>query len=108
MSRYVSRRRFLKGTLALGVGATVIPEGLAFGTRANEQIRIAQIGRGGRGSWFVKAAPQIGERHVAMCDVDGERAAESFAKMPDVPKFTDYRRMLETKDKEIDAVIVAT
>ena len=85
----------------------VIPEGLAFGSRANEQIRIVQIGCGGRGSWFVQAIPQIGERHVAMCDVDQNRASESFRKMPDVPKFTDYRKMLEEKDKEIDAVIVA-
>lgn len=107
MRRLVSRRQFLRRATAVGVGVTVIPEGLAFGSRANDRIRIAQIGCGGRGSWFVQAIPQIGERHVAMCDVDRDRASESFKKMPDVPKFTDYRRMLEEKDKEIDAVIVA-
>jgi predicted dehydrogenase len=107
MRGLVSRRQFLRRGAAVGVGVTVIPEGLAFGSRANEQIRIAQIGCGGRGGWFVNAIPQIGERHVAMCDVDQDRAAESYKKMPDVPKFADYRRMLEEKDKEIDAVIIA-
>ncbi len=107
MGKQVSRRSFLKQAAVVGTGTLLIPEGLAFGSRANDQIRIAQIGCGGRGGWFVDAIPQIGERHIAMCDVDQQRAAESYMKMPDVPKFTDYRRMLEEKDREIDAVIVA-
>ena len=107
MPRRLTRRRFLKASTTLAAGALVIPEGLAFGSRVNEQIRIAQIGCGGRGSWFVKAIPQIGERHVAMCDVDESRAAESFKVLSDVPKYADYRTMLEEKEKQIDAVIVA-
>lgn len=102
-----ARRRFLQRSAAATVGMMLIPEGLAFGSQANSRIRIAQIGCGGRGSWFVQAIPQIGEPHVAMCDVNEQRAAESFGKLPNVPKFTDYRKMLEEKDKEIDAVIVA-
>ncbi len=103
----ISRRRFLKASADVALAASVIPEGLAFSAEANDKLNIALVGCGGRGSWFVGAIPRIGENIVAMCDVNTQRAAESFAKLADVPKFHDYRKMLQEKDKQIDAVIVA-
>jgi hypothetical protein len=107
MKKRVSRRGFLQASAGAAVGVSLIPSGAAFGYTANEKLNVALVGCGGRGSWFVGAIPQIGENLVAMCDVNAERAAESFKKLPDVPKFHDYREMLHKKDKEIDAVVVA-
>ena len=71
-------------------------------------LNVAVIGAGGRGT------SNIGELHdrglakiVALCDVDDERAAEMYARFPDVPKYRDFRKMLDT-EKGIDAVVVAT
>jgi predicted dehydrogenase len=45
---------------------------------------------------------------VALCDVDDERAKETYSKYPDVPKFRDFRKMFDKMENAIDAVIVAT
>lgn len=93
-------------TLAAG-GLVVLTSALSRPTyQANEKIAVAIIGCGGRGEWFVDLIPKM-ERVVALCDVNAERAARSFAKLPEVPRYTDFRRMLEEKRGQIDAVIVA-
>ncbi len=107
MNRTVSRRRFLKTSAAFAAGVSLLPEGPVLGASPNEKLNIALVGCGGRGSWFVGAVPRMGQNFVAMCDVNEQRAAESYKKLPRVPKFHDYRRMLSKLDKEIDAVIVA-
>ena len=48
-----------------------------------------------------------GERIVALCDVDFGLAAKIFAKYPEAKRYKDFRVMLD-KQKDIDAVIVAT
>ncbi|MBL9207803.1 MAG: Gfo/Idh/MocA family oxidoreductase [Opitutaceae bacterium] len=60
-----------------------------------------------------------GENIVALCDVDdrpanrlvrGRRnpAAETFARYPQAKRYSDYRRMLDEMDDQIDAVVVST
>jgi hypothetical protein len=93
--------------MAAGAALTILPTGTARGYAANEKLNVALIGVGGRGSWFVDCIPRIGENVVAMCDVNEQRAAESFKKLPDVPKYDDFRRMLDERN-EIEAVVVAT
>jgi predicted dehydrogenase len=44
---------------------------------------------------------------VALCDVDDEYAAETFEKFPNAKRYRDFRVMLE-KQKDIDAVVIAT
>lgn len=107
MNRRISRRTALKSLAAAPLAFSIVPAGSARGFTANERLNIALVGCGGRGSWFVGAIPRIGENFVALCDVNAQRAAESFKRLPKVPKFHDYRKMLDQKDKEIDAVIVA-
>ena len=58
-----------------------------------------------------RAAPRRGcseENLVAFCDVDDVRAAKTYNEFPDVPRWRDYRRMLEKRDREIDAVTITT
>ncbi len=43
-----------------------------------------------------------------MCDVDDDRAAETFKIYPDSKRYKDFRIMFDKEDKNIDAVIVGT
>jgi predicted dehydrogenase len=73
--------------------------------RQIEKINIGVVGAGGRGAEDIKGCE--GQNIIALCDVDDERAADSFKKFPDAKRYRDWRVMLE-KEKNIEAVIVAT
>jgi len=109
MSGSLTRRGFLHraSSAALGIAAIGGRPRPAHG-QANDRMDIALVGCGGRGEWFVECIPALGENLVALCDVNGTRAAKSFAALPDVPRFTDFRRMLDEMGDRIDAVICAT
>jgi hypothetical protein len=71
-------------------------------------VGIAVVGVSGRGSWFVGLLGRDrAMRGVALCDVSSQRAAEAYGKFPDLPKYEDFRVMID-KQKDIDGVIVAT
>jgi predicted dehydrogenase len=113
MNHRISRRRFLRTSAAAGATLTILPAGAARGYAANEGLSFGLVGCGGRGAAFLADKGRYGSlfdygRVVAMCDVNQKRAAASFAKFPDVPKFEDYRVMLDKMGKEIDAMVVAT
>jgi predicted dehydrogenase len=100
---------------ALKTGAAAVPfyilagRTLADGTRAPapmDRLNVACIGCGGKGRSDVKSV--AGENLVALCDVDDVCAAETYSKHPGVPKFKDYRRMLDKLDKQVDAVVIST
>lgn len=109
-----TRRDFLRNTALAGAGLVILADGRsAYSYAANEGLSFALIGCGGRGAAFLGDKGQYGSlfdhgRVVAMCDVNQNRAAASFKKFPEVPKFEDYRVMLDKMGKEIDAVVVAT
>ena len=103
----ITRRDFLKGTAAGGVGLLILGDSsLAFGYGANEKLNIAAIGCGGKGHSDIGSCAS--QNIVALCDVDERRAAGAYKDYPDVPKFRDFRRMLDKMHKQIDAVIVST
>jgi predicted dehydrogenase len=102
-----NRRAFIKSS-ALAAGALALPR-LSIGSPGaspNAKINIAVVGAGGMGDYAVAQAAT--ENFVAICDVDDERAAEVFQAHPDVPRFKDFRVMLDKKGKEIDAVAIST
>jgi predicted dehydrogenase len=106
-----NRRTFLK-TTALGSAAAAL-SGPAWAqvAGANNDIRVAVIGLNGRGQNHITSLSKIpGVRIVGICDVDTdvlERTAAKLAKDNLVPqKFTDVRKLLESKD--VDAVTIAT
>lgn len=102
-----SRREFLRVGIGGGLGFIVLRDPKSARAYAeNGKLGIALIGAGGRGEWFVDTIPKM-ERIVALSDVNEERAAGSYRKLPDVPKFRDYRKMLDELDRSIDAVIIA-
>ncbi|HTO04353.1 MAG TPA: Gfo/Idh/MocA family oxidoreductase, partial [Opitutus sp.] len=84
-------------------------KGQASGTSlqsANNKLNIACIGVGGRG-WDVVQGVKS-ENFVAFCDVDDQRATKTYEEFPSVPRFRDYREMLDKLGIQIDAITVAT
>ena len=71
----------------------------------SEKLSIAGIGVGGMGGGNLGQLEA--ENIVALCDVDHGYAARTFARYPKAKVYKDFRVMLE-KQKDIDAVVVAT
>jgi hypothetical protein len=106
MKTSTSRRRFLRDAAALAAAPHVA--WASSGRGQSEPFRFAQIGCGGKGESDRDAMLKAGARVAGLCDVDDERAKGVHAKHPDVPRFKDYRAMLEKLEKEIDGVVVST
>ena len=108
-SRRFNRRSFLQTTSAAAAVFTIVPRHV-FGAEgqpaANDKLNIAGIGVGGQGEGDIQAVSS--QNIVALCDVDSQRAAKSFERNPGAKKYTDFRKMLDEMDKQIDAVVIAT
>ena len=101
----ITRRRFM-GQAASTFAFTVVPSHVLAGrghASPNEKLNIAAIGVGGMGGSNLNNCAT--ENIVALCDVDEERAAGSFKRYAGARKYTDFRKMLDKEDKNIDAVI---
>ncbi len=108
MSRRTTRRQFVKTTAAIGAGFWVAG-GVAprRSLAANEEIRFACIGVGGKGSEDSSEVGKLG-KVVAICDIDEEFLNKKGQEFPDAKKYTDFRKMLEEMGDSIDAVTVST
>lgn len=112
MSKHtVSRRHFFFGSLLAGAvpagGYGAVPGLGRMGYKSPlEKLNVAAIGAGGKGRSDLRGCEP--ENIVALADPDEVRAAESFERYPKAKRFTDFRKMLDKMEKEIDAVIVAT
>ena len=108
----VSRRNFFYGSLlagavpAAGYGSVASLRALGYKS-PNDKLNFAAIGSGGQGASNIRAAAPT-ENIVALCDVDERRAAATYKEYPTVPKYKDFRVMLDKEGKNIDAVIIAT
>ena len=129
------RRDFLRTGAASMAGAffapTLVPRHvLGRGFRApSDTVNVAAIGVGGQGMWNVSALTAVANV-VALADVDFGYVAESFdermeykeddgspmfpeladlrALFDRLPHYADFRRMLDERGGDIDAVVVAT
>lgn len=100
-----SRRQFL-GTAAAALGSSTLPRFAIAEPGKTSKINVAVVGAAGMGNYALGEA--AGENLVAMCDVDENRAANSFKKHPNVPRFKDFRVMLDKMGDDIDAVTIST
>ena len=106
----------LRRSGAAGLGFWIGSSGLGTeqGLRAaarspNERLQVAFVGVGGRGAANLGGVAKLPDAEVvALCDVDENRAKDSYKKHPNVRKFFDYRRMLDAMHREIDAVVIST
>src|SRR5271157_2394113 len=108
----MKRREFLTQTALAGVAGSAFGSGapafaIAPSRSANEKVRFACIGVGGKGESDTNDAASHGEI-VALCDIDSNVLDEMGKKFPKAKKYFDYRRMLEDLGDKIDAVTVST
>jgi predicted dehydrogenase len=106
----VTRRRFLDSA-AVAAAAAILPRPAIAGsgqTPPSERCRLAFVGVGGRGARNLQALANLEQHVVALCDVDRERAAASFARFPRARHYRDFRRMLDEVENEIDGVVIST
>ena len=103
----LNRRYFLKGAAAIAASASLSRFAIgSAGPSANSKLNVAIIGAGGRGRASINAL--VDENIIAFCDVDEVTAAGTYNDFPEVPRFQDFREMLDKKGDEIDAVVIAT
>ena len=115
----ITRRSFISGAAAAGA-LMFLPSCQTKRVKgANGKLNVAFIGVGGRGESAVSALGKHPEKvnFVAFCDVQDDTSAKpwggyksaafSYKKYPNVPRFTDYRKMLDKHDDEIDAVLIS-
>jgi predicted dehydrogenase len=107
--RKITRRDFLSGVAATAA-FTIVPRHVLGGPgriSPSEKLNIACIGIGGQGASDIRSVSS--ENIIALCDVDwGAHTAETFERFPGAKKYKDFRKMLDSEDKNIDAVTVAT
>ncbi len=105
----ITRRNFMKRTLAVGAGLTVAPFARVRG--ANNDIRVAVVGINGRGGSHINSFDRMdGVRVAGLCDVDRrvlERRLKPFKdRNQQVEGYVDIRKLLDNKN--IDAISIAT
>ncbi len=112
MTEQITRRKFffygalLTGMIPMG-GFGKNPSLRRLGYKSpNEKLNIAAIGAGGRAE--VTLPEFESENIVAFADPDSERASNMFRWYEKVPRYADFRKMLEKEGKNIDAVVVTT
>ncbi|MEP4078772.1 Gfo/Idh/MocA family protein [Haloferula sp.] len=101
-----SRRRFLQSS-ALLAGSAFSPNLLLGNDKPLSELNVASVGCGGKGASDVSAI-SAGNRMLALCDVDHNRAKDTFGKHPDAKQFFDYREMFAEMADQIDVVTVST
>ena len=110
---HVSRRRFLMSTGVLAATSSLpswfVRECAAQQDSApsKEDLRLALIGCGGRGTGVGREASQYGKM-VAVCDVDANhvKRAQSQKAYAGAAGYSDFRKLLERED--VDAVVCGT
>lgn len=111
-SKSVSRRRFLRNSLAAAVVARSLPAMASeeHVSPPSERVRIGIIGLGGMGNAHINAIQNLRDSGypveiTAVCDVYQVRL-EAAASRTGATPYKDYRKLLDRKD--IDAVSIAT
>jgi len=106
--RTLNRRRFLQSaaaTAALPLSASSYARVMG----AGERLNIAYIGVGGiGGGQHIAPLAKLGAGCPCYCDTDQTRWGGCSTRWPDAEGFTDYRRMFDAHEKDIDAVMVGT
>ena len=105
----MNRRTFVTRSTAAATLVAAHPFHILKARSPNERINLAFIGAGGKGAHAIRTF-QNDElvNFAAFADVDEVKAAESFKNHPNVPRFKDFRKLLDRHDKDIDAVVIST
>ena len=103
----LSRRSFLKSSLAGAAACTLSPRSWSQVSGANDRVRVAVVGINGRGESHISEFGKMPDaRVVALCDVDLHVLERRAQQLEGVQKYQDVRKLLE--NKEVDAISIAT
>ena len=103
----ISRRSFLKTSVASAAACSLSPRSWSQVVGANDNIRVAVVGINGRGGSHIDEFSKIkGVRVTALCDVDRDVLDRRAQNLEGVRKYQDVRKLLESQD--VDAISIAT
>lgn len=105
----MNRRNFIYKSGA-AAAFSIVPRYVLGGrgyTVPSDVLNIAGIGIGGVGQHFIKSCEDVGQKIVALCDVDHVFSKKVFENHPSASTYYDYREMFE-QEKGIDAVVIGT
>ncbi len=107
----MKRREFLQKTGASAAAFTIVPSFVLGGVHRapSDTLYVAGIGVGGRGSGVCNELHRTGKvKFVALCDVDKNRAADTFKNFPKAKTYADFREVYDKHLDDIDAITCAT
>lgn len=109
---HLNRRHFFLGSLLAGAvpsaGYSSVPSLSKMGYKSpNEKLNVVGIGAGGKGRTDIRAVAET-ENIIGLVDPDDDRASEMHEEFPKAARFTDFRKMFDKMEKEVDAVTVST
>lgn len=111
MAHQFNRRQFIQSAAAIGIGLpTIVPSGVLGSQSPNEKLSFACIGMGGQmRGYLIPELSKLDQQIVAICDVDKRQrdSALQVKGLTEARAYHDYRELLE-KEKDVDAVIIAT
>ena len=103
----LSRRRFTTLTAAAVPGFFATHGfGAAPAEGPSDRLNLAVIGVGGRGAANLGGVKS--QNIVALCDVDERRAGKAYEQFPKARRFTDFRKMFDELETQIDGVVIST
>jgi len=103
----LSRRTFTKLTAAVAPGFFATHGfGAAPAEGPSDKLNLAVIGIGGRGAANLGGVKN--QNIVALCDVDDRRVGKAYEEFSQAGRFTDFRRMFDELEKQIDGVVIST
>jgi predicted dehydrogenase len=110
ISKPISRRGFIETSSLALAGLTIVPSHAVSGLghiAPSDKLNVAGVGISGMGRVNLENVART-ENIVALCDVDWREATSLiFNTYPGAKQYKDFRIMLD-KQKDIDAVIIAT
>ena len=112
VSALTAPRRGFMTTASVVAGGYWIAPGLRAdeakpATSANEEVRFACIGIGGKGASDSASAARAG-KVVAVADVDANQLKRAEKVLAGAKPYADFRKMLDEMGKEFDAVTIST
>ena len=115
MARKISRRSFIKTSVAAGGAAALLPQTL-LSSRMKSKVKLGFIGTGLRGQWMLWLAAKYPEVEIpAICDIDEGMITSALKILKDAgrpePRIykkneEDFRAMLD--NEHLDGVYIAT
>lgn len=100
-----TRRDYLKASALVGGSLAFSPFSIG-APGGGSKLNVALIGAGGIAKTAFGDCKR--ENVIAIADVDSVRGADGFEAFPQAKRYTDFRKLLDAHEKELDLVIIST